>query len=232
MKAKSLFIFLFFVLFIAFFVANALSGMDLTPDTPPAPTATQFDALFLTGPARAGGASGGRPCGSAYTVRPGDTLSSIARMCNLPLDTLLAANPTIRDPHLIHPGQVINIYYIDEPAPALPTATTAAAETVVESASAERQAALSVERPKGLVPGGTLHVNIMNLPPSTPVRVGISREGEPPVFVEERTTGEDGGLALQLAIPRHAQTGERWVVTITTTTWPEIVVTAEPFQIE
>ncbi|MDD2553589.1 MAG: LysM domain-containing protein, partial [Desulfotomaculaceae bacterium] len=44
-----------------------------------------------------------------YTVQSGDTLFLIARRFGLTLDALLAANPGIRDPDLIYPGQVITV---------------------------------------------------------------------------------------------------------------------------
>ncbi|HRC85556.1 MAG TPA: LysM peptidoglycan-binding domain-containing protein [Thermoanaerobaculia bacterium] len=47
--------------------------------------------------------------GSRYTVRAGDTLSAIAARSGVQLDRLVAANPQIANPNLIHPGDVINI---------------------------------------------------------------------------------------------------------------------------
>ena len=44
-----------------------------------------------------------------YVVKPGDTLTKIARQFNIPLNKLLAANPQITDPDCIFPGQVIMI---------------------------------------------------------------------------------------------------------------------------
>ena len=46
---------------------------------------------------------------SSYTVRSGDTLSGIATRHGVSLSALTAANPQIRNPNLIHPGQKINI---------------------------------------------------------------------------------------------------------------------------
>ena len=42
-----------------------------------------------------------------YTVRRGDTLYAIARRYGVSLPCLLAANPAVRDPNRIYPGQVI-----------------------------------------------------------------------------------------------------------------------------
>jgi len=44
-----------------------------------------------------------------YTVMPGDTLYQIANRYGVPVDELLKANPDIKDPNLIYPGQLIEI---------------------------------------------------------------------------------------------------------------------------
>ena len=43
-----------------------------------------------------------------YTVRPGDTLESIAERCDVPVDELLELNPSI-DPLALNPGDKIRI---------------------------------------------------------------------------------------------------------------------------
>lgn len=45
----------------------------------------------------------------AYTVRPGDTLSSVAARHSLTLGQLSAANPQLRNPNALQVGQVLNI---------------------------------------------------------------------------------------------------------------------------
>jgi len=46
---------------------------------------------------------------SSHTVAPGDTLSAIAAQNGVSLSALIAANPQIRNPDLIYPGDVINL---------------------------------------------------------------------------------------------------------------------------
>ncbi|MCU0489212.1 MAG: LysM peptidoglycan-binding domain-containing protein [Anaerolineales bacterium] len=46
-------------------------------------------------------------CGETVVVQRGDTLSKIALRCDVTLNALLRANPTITNPNLIVPGQVI-----------------------------------------------------------------------------------------------------------------------------
>lgn len=49
------------------------------------------------------------PHGFHYTVKSGDTMYLIARHFGISLDELIAANPQVRDPNLIYPGQVLCI---------------------------------------------------------------------------------------------------------------------------
>jgi LysM repeat protein len=42
-----------------------------------------------------------------YTVQPGDTLSEIAQRFGTSVETIESANPFIRDPNLIFPGQIL-----------------------------------------------------------------------------------------------------------------------------
>lgn len=49
------------------------------------------------------------PNGQLYTIRSGDTMFAIARRANIPLQSLIDANPQIVDPNVIRPGQIICI---------------------------------------------------------------------------------------------------------------------------
>ncbi|HHW56183.1 MAG TPA: LysM peptidoglycan-binding domain-containing protein [Clostridia bacterium] len=49
------------------------------------------------------------PSGKVYIVKPGDSLWSIAQNFNTTVDAILKANPDIKDPNLIYPGQRIII---------------------------------------------------------------------------------------------------------------------------
>jgi LysM repeat protein len=52
---------------------------------------------------------GGAGATHDVTVRSGDTLSGIAARNGVSLDALVAANPQIANPHLIHPGQTVHV---------------------------------------------------------------------------------------------------------------------------
>ena len=60
--------------------------------------------------------------GVYYTVRPGDTLFSIAMMFNVPLATLIAANPGV-DPNNLQVGQLICIPRVEPPPISCPGGT-------------------------------------------------------------------------------------------------------------
>lgn len=49
------------------------------------------------------------PTQKSYKVKKGDTLNKIAKVHKVTLKKLIAANPQIKNPDLIYPGQVINI---------------------------------------------------------------------------------------------------------------------------
>jgi len=54
------------------------------------------------------GASG-NGAATSYTVKSGDTLSAIAERSGVSLSALIAANPQIRNPNLIYPGQTVHV---------------------------------------------------------------------------------------------------------------------------
>ncbi len=77
----------------------------------PSPTAAPLASTPGSGPE--GTATSSCPVAVAHTVVPGDTLSGIAERDGVTLQGLLAANPQIRDPELIHAGDRITISPID-----------------------------------------------------------------------------------------------------------------------
>jgi LysM repeat protein len=48
-------------------------------------------------------------CGDSYTVKKGDYLTAIAKTCGTTLESILQLNPTIKNPSLIYPGQVLKM---------------------------------------------------------------------------------------------------------------------------
>lgn len=84
-----------------------------------------------------------------HTVKPGDTMSEIARRNGMSVQQLAQANPQIRNPNLIYPGQQINV-----PAPTGPIVIAPRAPAAAQAASAPAFA----QRPGGAAlgtPGGS-----------------------------------------------------------------------------
>lgn len=81
-------------------------------------------------------------------IAKGDTLYSLARRHGTTVEQLRAANPQIRNHHLIHAGDVLNLRTVPGVAGATPRVRSAAAAT----AAASGQAAPSSRPPAGLRP--------------------------------------------------------------------------------
>ncbi len=66
-------------------------------------------------------------CGDTYVVQKGDYLTKIAKTCGVTYDSLVKANPEIKNPSLIYVGQVIRIKAgasVPTPTPAPSSGTT------------------------------------------------------------------------------------------------------------
>ena len=230
MHTRNFFTIFFFLLALAMIVGGAMSGQDLTPDTPPAPeTVSSFDQTIPISNTFSGGVPGG--CGSTFTVRSGDTLSAIARLCGVSLSSLIAANPAITNPHLIRPGQVVAVPFAGS---GVPAAAPAAIPDSSGSGAADLQQAAPqpTAKPVGLVPGGSVHVTLQSMPPDTPVTVAIGKAGNIPYNVDSGQTDGQGRFSVTVAIPQRAKPGEDWQVTIITDTRPEREYSSPPFTIQ
>lgn len=133
----------------------------------------------------------------SYTVVRGDTLRKIANRFNTTVAAIVAANPVIKDPNLIYPGQVFKI----------PTGKAAAVATIPTSGS----------------PGSKVIVVADGFPASQNVDVKLGIQGGAPAVVRDGRTDSTGYLRVDLTLPSSAKAGEKWVVTVTTTDLVKVV---------
>ena len=89
-------------------VAAAPSPRPAPPTAPPVPSPSGGRSGRPRFPSPSGGGAG-RGRTRTYVVKSGDTLSAIARAERVTLQRLIAANPQIRNPNLIRPGQRVTI---------------------------------------------------------------------------------------------------------------------------
>lgn len=212
---KAFLVLITFIAMIAIFASGAMNQSDLTPATVVIPGENKTVALPQSSSASQNiiGVtsldSASAPCGNAYTVKSGDTLSSIARACNLSIEGIMAINPSITNANLIRVGQKLALY--------LPPAPTTAAQPAAgaQQAAVAANAVTSTPVYRSLVPGGSVGVQITGLPGKKPVVVNFSKQGEPGIKVGEGITDPNGNLNLSIAIPTSAKRDEQWLVIIT-----------------
>lgn len=73
-----------------------------------------------------------------HTLQRGETLFSIARMYNVPVDLLMSANG-ISDPRRVHSGLVLRVANLDAPPPALPSQAPASVQPSAPQPSGPRE---------------------------------------------------------------------------------------------
>lgn len=215
---------------LALFASEAMNTTDLTPGTPYDPgTGSSAMSGGETFAQNFSYQTGGGPCAGSYVVRQGDTLSQIARTCGVTLDMLLAANPSITNPNLIRPGQVLSIFYM---ATAVPTISLP--DTGGKSGGAPAPTAAPVQETTpdtGKRVGDMVVVDVQNFPPLTLVKVEMGVENGKLEFIKSPQTGTDGSLRVEVMVPLNAKLGEKWVVVVTSTADPNLVVRSPVFTI-
>ncbi|MDN5345470.1 MAG: hypothetical protein PWQ18_1584, partial [Clostridia bacterium] len=72
--------------------------------------ASEAEAQHIPGPPACSG-------GFYYTVQSGDSMYTIAQRFGVSLNDLIAANPQVKDPNLIYPGQVLCVPKVAPPGP-------------------------------------------------------------------------------------------------------------------
>jgi spore coat assembly protein SafA len=133
--------------------------------------------------------------GFIYTVQSGDTLFSIAVRFNVPLNSLIAANPQIANPNLIFPGQQICVpapvpaieccllLFRTANVPVLPEAEAGGVARVFQVPQRPGNvlvAAIGLPPPQAL--GGNIYVAWIRRPPLSPVPFQLLQTA--PVVIE------------------------------------------------
>ena len=259
MKAKPFLVIVCCMFVLMLFAGGMIAENDLTPDDPPAPRTNMDDISPLSVPAGNPSASGSG-CYSPYLVRSGDTLSKIARACGVSLSDIVAANPGLSNPNLIHPNQELRIPFAAQPgvldtggpatvvSPAetsvssTQTPPPAQASTVTQGPAAPAATAATVATAGGPaataggeIPGKrvgeTYSIEIKGLPAQANVLLSYGTSGGTPIPLPGATSDAAGNLMVDITIPPAARPGEMWIVTATTSTSPAQTATSQPFQI-
>lgn len=249
MKAKPFLVIVCCMFVLMLFAGGMIAENDLTPDDPPAPRTNMDDISPLSVPAGNPSASGSG-CYSPYLVRSGDTLSKIARACGVSLSDIVAANPGLSNPNLIHPNQELRIPFAAQPGvldTGGPATVVSPAETSVSSTQTPlpAQASTVTQGPAataataatdgGEIPGKrvgeTYSIEIKGLPAQANVLLSYGTSGGTPIPLPGATSDAAGNLVVVITIPPAARPGEMWIVTATTSTSPAQTATSQPFQI-
>lgn len=135
-------------------------------------------------------------CGDTYTVRRGDYLVKIARLCGTTLSTILALNPQIRNPSRIFAGMVLRLA-----GRATPTGRVA-------------QVSLSTTRAEA---GDEVTVSVSGFPPNANIDYRIGQKGKSFSAAYDGKTRSNGTASKTITIPSSADEGEYWVVRVLTT---------------
>lgn len=127
-------------------------------------------------------APGNEPGHARHTVQPGDTMYGIARERGLTLDELIGANPQVRDPAIIVPGQVLAIP-ASSTSPALDAAPASrpvsSAPSVDAAVGAPDPAVTSASRARAAARAASVRVSLdAHVPASAgPVRSALTSTG-------------------------------------------------------
>jgi LysM repeat protein len=252
MNAKPLFVLLFFILFIALFASGATGG-DADLSNQPVYSGGGSSGAIDYNVFAPGGSNGANsvvkgasidasssPCGSAYTVRTGDTLFGVSRVCGVTLEHILGLNPAITNPNLIHPGQTIVIFNAtavpkptstSTPKPAKAQPTKADAKKPEAKPTATKKPAATLEPIPGKKPGDPITVELPGFPPNAEVMVAIGKVGVNVPVIDTGRADEHGVFRITLFVPKTAKAKEKWTVSVVTVDLPKIRATSTPFTI-
>lgn len=147
-----------------------------------------------------------------YTVVRGDTLYKIAVRYGISMQSLLNANPNVKDPSRIYVGQVLK----------LPGTSSTSTGTVSVTGS---RISVSSTRVK---PGTTIEVKVWGFPAKAGLDYRLGKQNEAYSVVMDVTTDSSGAATAKITIPSSAKSGEKWVVKVLTTDRADATDTTSP----
>lgn len=249
MKAFLLLVFVFSALI--FLASTSLANVDLTPDTNTVYTIPQTgaDATVVEGyevvsikddtTTTIDGDTGQTDyvvpvtgtCTNPYTIRQGDSLSSIAVICNTTMAEIRLANPEIVNANLIYAGQQIRIpdgaAVTSNTIPVPVTGQPVAQPQVVTNTLNNQDYGVSV-----IAPGTGVQVTGIEFPSNAPVYIAIGPQNTGYTIAASGVTDANGQVTASLIVPAATDPNEPWVVVIATSDSPVIQAASQPFYIQ
>jgi LysM repeat protein len=154
-------------------------------------------------------------CGPTYTVKPGDSFGSIALVCGVSYDALIAANPQISDPAAIYPGQTIHI-----------------SPAIIPITGSNPAGLRSLQITPQAGPAGTqVLVSGTGFPASTSLTVGAGIVDSGPVVSQPVVSDANGGFAAQFSIPATASAQQHWAIFASQGSGDQLITVQVPFQV-
>jgi LysM repeat protein len=159
-----------------------------------------------------------QPCDGEVTVNEGDTLYQIARRCNVSVGELVEANQTIQNrAEILYPGEelVIPGTNLAPGETAQPPASPGDAPTPLPTPFLpdEVEPVVAIYPAYG-VPGTTITVIANDLPPNTPIEIGLGRPSSQYDILKTEQSGANGALMTELTIPAPSDPGELWIAVV------------------
>jgi LysM repeat protein len=145
-----------------------------------------------------------------YTVRPGDTLATIADLLAIPLAQLLSANPNV-DPRFLRPGLTIRV-----PGDRRPIGRPDAPRLRVEPDTAR--------------PGSSVELSARGLPPDSRATILGGTDLGNLVTIERTSVDARGRLRTSVRLPDWARPGQPFYFAVRTW-WPRAEAVADPIRI-
>lgn len=146
--------------------------------------------------------------GTTYVVQRGDTLFKIAVRFGTTVDTLLRLNPSITNRSLIYTGQVIRL-----PGDGTTIPVTGRSVTVNDTTVRDNQ---------------EITVTVRGFPANAEIDFRLGEQGQAYSVVADGKTNASGGATATMTIPSAANTNEKWVVVVTTTSLASGVEVTSP----